>query len=420
MTVAASPGTDAREIAHAFDLARPPAGFVDDPFPVYAALREHAPVKRLGENSWLLTRHADLERVYKDTTLFSSDKREEFRPKFGDGYLYRHHTTSLVFNDPPLHTRVRRILAGALTPRAVDALEGDVETLVATLLDRMEAKARAGEPVDLIADYAAAIPVEVIGNMLDVPHEKRGPLRDWSLAILGALEPVLSEEQFRRGEEAVRDFLAYLETLVARRRAAPGDPDKDMLTRLIVGEANGEKLSHEELLQQCVFILNAGHETTTNLIGNGLELLDRFPAERDRLLDDPSLIRPAVEETLRFESSNQLGNRATTAPVTFGEVAIPAGAQLTLCIGAANRDPQAFPDPDRFDIARRPNRHLAFASGPHQCIGMNVARLEGRVAIQRFLERFPRYRLQRPPVRSPRIRFRGFSAIPVDLEGRNP
>lgn len=417
MAVAAE--ADARARAQAFNLACPPEGFVDDPFPVYAALRDHQPVKQLAENSWLLTRHADLERVYKDTRLFSSDKREEFDPKFGDGYLYRHHTTSLVFNDPPLHTRVRRILAGAMTPRAVAALEGDVETLVAALLDRMDENAAAGEPVDLIADYAAAIPVEVIGNMLDVPHEERGPLRGWSLAILGALEPVLTEAQFQRGEDAVRDFLAYLETLVARRRAKLGDPDKDMLSRLIIGETDGERLDHEELLQQCIFILNAGHETTTNLIGNGLELLDRFPGERQRLVGDPSLIRPAVEEILRYESSNQLGNRATTAPVTFGDIEIPAGARLTLCIGAANRDPDVFSDPERFDVGRRPNRHLAFASGPHQCIGMNVARLEGRIAIRRFVERFPNFRLRRPPGRSPRIRFRGFTSLPVDLQGRS-
>ncbi|QBK30562.1 cytochrome P450 [Roseitalea porphyridii] len=404
-------GADA---AAAFSLTAPPAGFVDDPFPVYRALRENAPVKPIGDNAWLLSHHADLERTYKDTTLFSSDKKVEFAPKFGDGYLFEHHTTSLVFNDPPLHTRVRRILAGALNPRAVSALEPDVIALVDRLLDAMEQK---GGTVDLIEDFAAAIPIEVIGNLLEVPHDERGPLRDWSLAILGALEPALTEAQFRRGEEAVRDFLAYLETLVARRRARPGDPDRDMLTRLIAGERNGGKLSEAELLHNCVFILNAGHETTTNLIGNALELLDRFEDERARLIADPALIAPAIEEVLRYESPNQLGNRRTTAPVEIGGVAMPEGSGLTLCIGAANRDPAAFDDPERFDIARKPNRHLAFASGPHQCTGMNVARLEGRIAIARFLARFPHYRLHGAATRSQRIRFRGFTAIPARLEG---
>ncbi len=406
--------TDA-ELAQRFSLAKPPAGFVDDPYPTYAALLAHAPVKKLGPDSYLLSRHADLERVYKDTTLFSSDKTVEFGEKYGPSPLFDHHTTSLVFNDPPLHTRVRSILAGALNPRAVSALEGDVEALVARLLDRLDEKTENGETVDLIGDFASAIPVEVIGNLLAVPHEEREPLRDWSLAILGALEPVLTDEQEATGNRAVRDFLAYLETLVERRRQAPGDPEKDVLTRLIQGEKSGEKLSETELLQNCIFILNAGHETTTNLIGNGLELLDRFPEERRRLLDDPSLIRTAVEEMLRYESSNQLGNRMTTGPVRFGDVDMPAGTFLTLCIGAANRDPEVFDDPDRFDISRRPNRHLAFASGPHQCIGMSVARLEGKIAISRFLERFPDYRLVEGAERSQRLRFRGFLSLPATL-----
>lgn len=403
---------DDAPLAASFSLTPPPPGFVDNPFPIYAALQKHEPIKPIGDQSWFLTRHGDLSAIYKDTTLFSSDKKAEFGPKFGDGFLFRHHTTSLVFNDPPLHTRVRRILAGALTPRAVVSLEPDVEALVAGLLDDLEAK---GGAVDLIEDFAAAIPVEVIGNLLGVPHDERDPLRDWSLAILGALEPVLTDKQFQRGENAVRDFLAYLETLVARRRTNPGDPDKDVLTRLIAGEPDGGRLSEEELLQNCIFILNAGHETTTNLIGNALELLNRFPDQRAGLLADPSLVPQAVEEVLRYESSNQLGNRITTGPVTIGGVAMPEGSRLTLCIGAANRDPAVFDDPDVFDIARRPNRHLAFASGPHQCIGMAVARLEGRVAISRFLERFPNYRLSGAPERSQRIRFRGFTALPALL-----
>lgn len=418
MRTASAGGGDAAALAAAFDLARPPEGFVDDPYPFYAALLEAEPVKRLGAQSWMLCRHEDLERVYKDTDTFSSDKKVEFGEKYGAGSpLFAHHTTSLVFNDPPLHTRVRRILAGALNPRAVAALEGDVEALVAGLLDAMAAKDAGGGTVDLIDDYASAIPVEVIGNLLAVPREERGPLRAWSLAILGALEPVLTPEQEKAGNDAVTEFLAYLETLVARRRAEPGDPERDMLTRLIAGEADGGRLSEAELLQNCIFILNAGHETTSNLIGNGLELLCRFPEARAQLLAEPELIRPAVEEMLRYESSNQLGNRITTRETEIGGVAMPAGSRLTLCIGAANRDPEVFPDPQLFDIARRPNRHLAFASGAHQCIGLNVARLEGRIAIARFLERFPDYRLAAPPVRSRRIRFRGFTALPVSLSG---
>ncbi|WP_288586207.1 cytochrome P450, partial [uncultured Methylobacterium sp.] len=289
--------------------------------------------------------------------------------------------------------------------------EAGIVALVDDLLDRAAARGT----IDLIEDFAAAIPVEVIGNLLGVPRDERGPLRDWSLAILGALEPVLPPEVEADGNRAVTAFLAYLDRLVDDRRRNPGDPDKDILTRLIQGEVGGERLSPEELLQNCIFILNAGHETTTNLIGNGLHLLTEHPAARARLLAEPELMRKAVEEVLRFESSNQLGNRVATTDFAIDGQVFPAGTQITLCIGAANRDPAQFPDPDRFDVARDPNRHLAFASGIHQCVGMAVARLEGRIALSRFLARFPGYRLDGAPVRSQRVRFRGFLRLPARL-----
>jgi len=405
----------ALEIARSFDLTNLPSAFIDDPYPIYHALRTHDPVREMPDGSLFLTRHADLERIYKDTTTFSSDKREEFAPKFGSGPLYQHHTTSLVFNDPPLHTRVRRIIAGALTPRAIADMETPVVELVDRLLDEMAAKSEAGEPVDLIEDFAAAIPVEVIGNMLAVPHEERGPLRGWSLAILGALEPAISNDQLRKGEEAVTQFCDYLRGLVDDRRQRPGDPEKDVLTRLIDGEVDGERLDEMQLLQNVIFILNAGHETTTNLIGNGLAALLEWPDQKQRLIDEPSLIASAVEEFLRFESSNQLGNRATTEPTEIGGREFPAGTRVTLCIGAANRDPEKFERPDELEIGRRPNRHLAFASGAHQCVGMNVARLEGRVAIGHFLARFPGYQQDGEFVRGGRVRFRGFAALPCRL-----
>ena len=202
-------------------------------------------------------------------------------------------------------------------------------------------------------------------------------MRDWSLAILGALEPVVSPDAFARGNKAVKDFLAYLEGLVARRRAKPGNPDHDVLTRLIQGEDNGERLTEKELLHNCIFLLNAGHETTTNLIGNGLVALSNHASEKRRLIENPALIKTAVEEMLRFESSNQLGNRMTVEPFELGGIAMPPGTPVTLCIGAANRDPAQFADPERFDIGRTPNRHLAFGTGAHQCAGMALARLEG-------------------------------------------
>jgi cytochrome P450 len=397
--------------ADIFDLRVLPPEFYDDPYPTYRRLRETSPVHRLPDGALFLTRWADLDRVYRDTTIFSSDKVVEFGAKYGATKLFEHHTTSLVFNDPPLHTRVRRLIAGALTPRAIALMEPGLVALVDRLLDAMAARGQA----DLIEDFAAAIPVEVIGNLLGVPTHERGPLRDWSLAILGALEPVPTQAQHDAGNAAVTDFLAYLRDLVSRRRAAPGDPDQDVLTRLIAGEADGAKLSEQELLHNVIFLLNAGHETTTNLIGNGLACLLDHPDQKARLLEDPTLIDTAIEEFLRYESSNQLGNRRVTVDTGIGGVAAPAGTLVTLCIGAANRDPEKFDQPETLDVARRPNRHLAFGAGAHVCAGLALARLEGRVAISRFLARFPRYRAAAPPTRGGRARFRGYLALPVTL-----
>src|SRR6267142_3037017 len=275
---------DARELAATFDLEKLTPEFYANPYPTYRALRETDPVKRLPNGSYFLTRYDDLVAAYKNTKAYSSDKKKEFAPKYGASLLYEHHTTSLVFNAPPAHTRVRRLIMGALSPRAIAEMEPDLIALVDRLLDGLAAKGR----VELIGDFASAIPIQVIGNLLDVPMDEREPLRDWSLAILGALEPVIGPEVFARGNTAVKDFLAYLEILVARRRAKPGNPDRDVLTRLIQCEDNGARLTEKELLHNCIFLLNAGHETTTNLIGNGLVALQDYASEKQRLIENPT------------------------------------------------------------------------------------------------------------------------------------
>ncbi len=413
----------AQEIAAGFDLRALPADFLANPYPVYAALRESQPVRRMPDGSVFLTRCADLMAVYRDAQAFSSDKHVEFAPKYGaESALFQHHTTSLVFNDPPLHTRVRRLIMGALTRRAIAGMEPGLVTLVDQLLDEMDARGGG----DLIEDFASAIPVEIIGNLLDVPHGDRGPLRAWSLAILGALEPTLTPQQQAAGNQAVTEMTDYLRTLVAARRQRPGDPERDVLTRLILGEEKGEQLSETELLQNCIFLLNAGHETTTNLIGNGLIALQEFPEAKAGLLkamketqgDEAAaeaVLGRAVDEFLRFESSNQLGNRRALQDVHVGGVDLPAGTLVTLCIGAANRDPAQFTDPEMLNLAREGNKHLAFGFGIHQCAGLSLARLEGRIAIGRFLRRFPGYRLTEPPTRGGRARFRGFLRAPFSV-----
>ena len=391
-----------------FQLTRPPLDFVANPYPYYALLREHDPAHELEGGGVLLTRYDDAISVYRDPRA-SSDKTIEFRPKFGESPLYEHHTTSLVFNDPPLHTRVRRLIMGALNQRAIARMEADVVRLVDALLAGMAEKREA----DLIGEFAARIPVEVIGNLLEVPHAQRAPLRAWSLAILSALEPAPGGDILDRGNRAVRDFIEYLRQLVAERRNRPGNPESDVLTRLLQGESDGARLTEKELYHNCIFLLNAGHETTTNLIGNGMWLLLANPAELARLRSDPALIASAVEEMLRYEGPIQLNNRRLVQPMDLGGKQLPAGTFITIAIGAANRDPAQFPQPERFDVGRNPNRHVAFGQGAHACAGMNVARMEARIAFTRLLARFAEIEPAGEPVRDLRIRFRGFRSLPV-------
>ena len=391
-----------------FDPRHLDDAFYADPFPVYAALRTHSPVHPCPDGSLFLTRHEDLHAVYRNPRSFVSDKRRQFAPAFGSGSpLFEHHTTSLVFNDPPLHTQVRKAIGNALSPRAVNALEPGLRALVDRLLDDIADKGR----FDLVEDYAAAIPIEIIGNMLRVPHGERGPLRRWSLAILGALEFGLGVDALDAGNRAVLEMLDFLDDLVERRRDAIGDADDDLLARLMRWESEGFHLTGKTLYHQCIFLLNAGHETTSNLIANAVVLLLEHPEETAKLRAAPDMIAGAIEETLRMESPNQLGNRTVAEDTEIAGIPVPAGTILTLCIGAANRDPAVFAVPDRFDITRTPNPHLAFGAGIHTCAGLNVARLEAQVAVLALLTRFPALRSAGPARRARRARFRGFESV---------
>jgi cytochrome P450 len=414
-TISPASPASARTAALAFDVRKLDPTFLDDPYPVYRALREHDPVHRMADGSYFLSRYEDCAEVYRDPACWSSDKKIDFRPNFADSLLYEHHTTSLVFNDPPYHTRVRKLLAPAFTPRALKALQPRIETLVDRLLDRAAER----KSFDLIDDFAAAIPVQLIGDMLGVPSDERGPLRAWSLAILGALEPVLGTEQFERGVAAVGEFKAYLIGLIERRRIEERGREGEILSTLVAASdfaaprASEERLSKLELLHNCIFLLNAGHETTTNLIGNSIDLLIRNPEAMRDLRRNPDWIDTAVEEFLRMESSNQLGNRRATRDTRLGGVNIPIGSYVHIGIGAANRDPAQFPEPDRLDLRRQPNRHLAFATGIHACAGMSLARMEAKVAIGKMLSRFETIERNGTFVRGGRARFRGFLHYPV-------
>jgi len=396
--------------AGGFDIATLDPNFYENPYPVFHALRRHAPVHRMPSGAWFLTRYADLHAAYHDPVLFSSDKTVDFKNTMGDTSLYEHHTTSLVFNDPPRHTRVRKRLAPAFTPRALRALEGRVEEVVAASLDEV---AEMGS-FDLLHDFAMKLPIELIGDMLGVPPEDRAKLSPWAVAILGGLEADLKPEQRDQYSRAVDDFKDYLRWLIAERKRNPlADDTGEVLSKLVGPDADGDSLTELELLHNCIFLLNAGHETTANTVTNGIDALLRFPDQMDRLRADPNLIVPAIEEVLRFESSVQLNNRKLTVDAEVGGVAMKKGDYIWLCIGAANRDPEEFPDPDCMNIGREKNRHLAFGSGIHACAGMSLGRMEARIALNGFIQQFGTIEPSGTARHHPRARFRGFVDYPV-------
>ena len=399
-----------RSQAQQFDPAHLPDDYFQDPYPWLAALRQHDPVRLCPDGSIYLTRHADLFAVYRDPKTFSSDKKQQFKPLLGDSPLYEHHTTSLVFNDPPLHTRVRRAFGNAMSPRAVAEMRPWVQRVVDTLLDNLAAR----DTFDLVEDYAAAIPVEVIGSLLRIPENERGPLRAWSLAILGALEFELTDERRAEGNRAVTEFIEFLDEFVTRRAATLANDDDDLLARLWRwGAGDGEQLRGAELYHQIVFLLNAGHETTTNLITNGVLALLERPDALAELREGRVPASVAVEELLRFEAPIQLNNRRAVVDTSIAGIPVAAGTNITMNIAGANRDPAVFEDPDTLHLTRNPNPHLCFGSGIHTCAGLHVARLEGEVAIAALLERFPSLVLAGEVERARRARFRVILHAPM-------
>ncbi|MFT5132141.1 MAG: cytochrome P450 [Gammaproteobacteria bacterium] len=394
-----------------FDPRNLPDDFYSDPYPYYRQIQQNDPVHKCPDGAYFLSKHADLRKIYRDPKTFSSDKKELFKPLFGDSLLYEHHTTSLVFNDPPLHTHVRKAIGDALSPKTIVAMEAGLRDIVENLLNTIDEK----EEFDFVDEYASIIPIEVISNLLRVPKEDRDQLRRWAVAILGALEFNLPKDRFDLGNQCVQEFLDYLKDFVDERRNNLSDEDDDILSRLIRWESDGFKLSDKQLYHQIIFLLNAGHDTTTNLIANGTYTLLKHPEELEKLKAQPELINSAVEECLRFESPVQLGNRMTTCDVEIAGIDIPAHTNLHLGIGAANRDPEVYSDPDRFDVTRNPLDHHAFAGGIHLCAGLNVSRLEARIAIPAILERFPKLRLAGTSVYDKRARFRALLAMPVEI-----
>ena len=389
------------------DLDLTSEAFVADPYEQLARLRAQGPVVAHPRSGLLLAtthaavsetlRHRHLGRIWTDR-----EPAETYEPF---NLLHRH---QMMESEPPVHTRLRRLVSAAFARGHVQRMRPRVEQLADELLDRLDD----GDVVDLVAGYAEPLPVAVIADLLGVPALDGPLLRGWSQAMVRMYEYERTAEVETAAVRASTDFAAYVRDLVGERRRKPG---ADLLTDLVQATEDGVRLSEDELVASTVLLLNAGHEASVNAFGNGLVDLLTHPAELGRVVFGAVAVPVAVEEMLRHDAPLQLFERTATAGVELASVPVPAGAKVAALLGAANRDPAVFDDPDRFDVGRNPNPHVGFGMGVHFCLGAPLARVELAVTLERLLARWPRLALASEPVRWPTFVLRGYRQVPVDL-----
>ena len=384
--------------------------FIEDPYPTYHLLRSEDPVHHNPLGFWVLTRYDDVVAALRDPRLTKEPIAAFVAARTGApapaGGL------SMLDRDPPDHTRLRGLVNKAFTPRVVEKLRPDIQDVVDGLL----AKVEDAHSMDLMEEFAFPIPVIVICQMLGVPVEDRERFKKWGLDIARGLDAIMlppDSDVARRSTAARQELAEYFRHLIAERRTSPRD---DLLSGLIAAEESGDKLSETELLATCILLLVAGHETTVNLIGNGTLALLRHPEQLRRLREEPGLIGSAVEELLRFDGPVQRTARVPSEDITIAGRTIPKGDMVLPFIGAADRDPAQFPDPDRLDLGRTDNRHIAFGWGIHFCIGAPLARVEGQIAISALARKLPKLALAaEKPEHRLSLTLRGLKTLPVSF-----
>jgi cytochrome P450 len=403
-------GAAAGEVA--FDPFDP--AFQSDPYPVYHWLRAAEPVRWIElsipqiPGIWLVTRYADVSSVLRDER-FSAAKPELFQAEPG-GALDRMIARSMLMLDPPDHTRLRTLVLKAFTPRVVESLRPRIQGIVDARLDAV----RAAGAIELIADLAAPLPVIVIAELLGVPAADRGEFKRWGDDLAVLADGTIALGGLAQAERSAWELEAYLDAVFAARRVQPRD---DLISALVAAQDQQQRLDHDELIAICMLLLIAGHETTTNLIGNGILALLRHPDQLARLRSDPGLLGNAVEELLRWDSPVQLTSRTAKEDLELGGKRIRKGDEVDVILGAANRDPEQFPDPDRLDVARPDPRPLSFGHGIHFCLGASLARLEGQIAIGTILRRLPDLALATDDVSwRPGFVLRGLAALPLRFD----
>jgi cytochrome P450 len=387
---------------------------IEDPYPFYAELRRRAPICRFQRDDvrfWVLTRYDDVAEVLRDPRMSVARYPERMLadaivgPDPSFAALARIVSSVLLVKDPPAHTRLRSLVAKAFTPRMVEALRPRIEQTLDELLDAVPEE----RSFDLIADVAAPLPIIVIAELLGVPPSDRGEFKRWSDDFVPFIDGSIRDQGLERAAKAAVALTDYFTQVIEERRKSPRD---DLMSALVAAEEQGDVLSRQELIATAVLLLAAGHETTTNLIGNGMLALLRHPAELARLRSEPDLAGSAVEELLRFDSPVQLTSRIPQEPIEIQGQRIPAGEEVNVVLAAANRDPARFSEPDRLDLGRRDNRHLSFGYGTHFCLGASLARLEAQTAFAGLLRRFPHLALAEPaPPWKPGIVLRGVRAL---------
>lgn len=401
--------TSSPSLADRFFVEAMSPAFREDPYPFYERFRGPAPLLRVADTIWFALGHTDVTALLRHPNLSTDESHAA--TEAGRTEEDPNRTRSLLFLDPPDHTRLRGLVARAFTPRRIDDLRAATTAIAAELVDAMAAQQG---PIDLVQSFAYPLPVRVICALLGVPPEDEAIFTDWSRGIARSVDPsVLRTPAIDAGiAEARAGLRAYLGDLLAARRRTPGD---DLLSALAAVDADGDRITSREVVALAQLLLVAGHETTVNLIGNGMLALLRAPDQLALLRRSPELVGPAVDEFLRFDGPVQITQRVVIKDMEVVGCPVKAGDEIMLVLGAANRDPAAFAEPHRLDVTRDARRHVAFGGGIHHCLGAALARMEGQIAFTALLDRFPRVELAGTPTRRPTFTLRGLETLPVAL-----